>query len=147
MLETYMILLTNVIPINLIKTFLIKKRLVLPWLVWFSGFSASLWTIGSLVRFPVRGHAWVAGQVPRGHVRGNPTVMFLSLSFFLPSPLSKSKSIKSFFKTAGSLTNSIKMYIIFYPDWLGEKDTYNQYYKQLYMQIDNLDRIDKLLKR
>ena len=35
---------------------------------------------------PVRVHAWVLGQVPsRGRVRGNHTLMFLSL----PSPLSK----------------------------------------------------------
>ena len=34
----------------------------------------------------------VAGQVPsREHVRGNHTLMFLSLSFSLPSPLSKNK--------------------------------------------------------
>ena len=34
------------------------------------------------VRFPVRAHAWVAGQVPnRGHMRINHTLMFLSLSF------------------------------------------------------------------
>ena len=40
-------------------------------------------SLGSLVRFPVRAHAWFAGQVPsRGHVRGNHTSMFLSL--FLP---------------------------------------------------------------
>ena len=42
--------------------------------------------------FPVRAHAWVAGQDPSGgHVRGNHTLMFLSLSFSLPSPLSKNK--------------------------------------------------------
>ena len=34
-----------------------------PWLVWLSGLSAGLQTKGSLVRFPVRTHAWVAGQV------------------------------------------------------------------------------------
>ena len=35
-------------------------------------------------------HAWVVGQVPSGdHVRGNCTLMFLFLSFSLPSPLSK----------------------------------------------------------
>ena len=46
----------------------------------------------SLVQFPVRAHAWVVGQVPRrGHMRGNHTLMFLSLSFFLLSPLSKNK--------------------------------------------------------
>ena len=57
-----------------------------PWLVWLSGLSAGLQTKGMPVQFPVRTHAWVAGQVPsRGHVRGNHTVMFLSLPF----PLSK----------------------------------------------------------
>ena len=53
-----------------------------------SGLSASLQTKGLLVRFPVRAHSWVVGQVPIwGHVRGNHTWMFLSLSFplFLPS--------------------------------------------------------------
>ena len=35
----------------------------------------------SLVRFPVGAHARVAGQVPSaGHVTGNHTLMFLSLS-------------------------------------------------------------------
>ena len=48
-----------------------------PWLVCLSGLSI----------FPIRAHACIAGQVPsRGHVRGNRT-LFLSLSFFLPSPL------------------------------------------------------------
>ena len=37
-----------------------------PWLVWLNGLSASLWTKGSLVWFPVRAHAWVAGQTPLG---------------------------------------------------------------------------------
>ena len=70
---------------------LYKKSQILPWLVWLSGLSASLRTKGLPVQFPVRAHAWVAGQVPsRGHVRGNHTLMFLS-SFSLPSPLSKNK--------------------------------------------------------
>ena len=52
-------------------------------LVWLNGLSASLWTKDSPVQFPVRAHAWVAGQVSRGegYVRGNHTLMFLSLSF------------------------------------------------------------------
>ena len=63
-----------------------------PWLVWLSGLSTGLRTKGSLVQFPIRAHAWVAGQVPSGgHMRGNHTLMFLSLSFSLPSPLSKNK--------------------------------------------------------
>ena len=34
-----------------------------------------------------RAHAWVAGQVPsRGRTRGNHTLLFLSLSFSIPSP-------------------------------------------------------------
>ena len=35
-----------------------------PWLVWLSGLSAGLQTKGLPVRFPVRAHAWVVGQVP-----------------------------------------------------------------------------------
>ena len=45
-----------------------------------------------LVQFLVRAYAWVVGQIPSwGHVRGNHTLVFLSLSFSLPSPLSKDK--------------------------------------------------------
>ena len=55
----------------------------MPWLMWLSGLSAGLQTKGLLVQFPVRAHAWIAGQVPsRGRVRVNHTLMFLSL--FLP---------------------------------------------------------------
>ena len=36
------------------------------WLVWLSGLSMGLRTKGSPVRFPVRAHAWVVGQVPSG---------------------------------------------------------------------------------
>ena len=59
-----------------------------PWLVWLSGLSTSLRTKESPVRFPVRAHAWVADQVPhRGSGRGNHTLMFLSLTFYLsPCP-------------------------------------------------------------
>ena len=63
-------------------------------MVWLSGLSACLRIKGSLVRFPVRVHAWVAGQVPSGgRERGHHTLMFLSLSFSLPSPLSKNNKI------------------------------------------------------
>ena len=49
-------------------------------------------TKGSLVRFPVRAHAWVVGQAPhRGHVRGNHILIFLSLSFSFRSSLPKNK--------------------------------------------------------
>ena len=49
--------------------------------MWLSGLNVGLQTKGSLVRFPVRAHAWVAGQVPSmGCARGNHTWMFLSLS-------------------------------------------------------------------
>ena len=69
-----------------------KKKLNLPWLVWLSGLSTGLWTKGSWVWFPVIVHAWAVGQVcSMGHVRGNHTLMFLSLSFSFPSPLSKNK--------------------------------------------------------
>ena len=38
--------------------FLLVKKCKCPGLVWLSGLSASLKTKGSLVRFPVRAHAW-----------------------------------------------------------------------------------------
>ena len=60
--------------------------------VLFSGLSVSLQTKGLQVQFPVRAHAWVAVQVPsKGCVRGNHTLMFLSLSFSLPYPLKVNK--------------------------------------------------------
>ena len=69
------------------------KILVLPWLVWLSGLSARLQSKGSPVQFPVRAPAWVVGQVPRREcARDNHTLMmFLSLSFSFPSPLSLKK--------------------------------------------------------
>ena len=64
----------------------LKNMTMMPGLVWFSGLSAGLRTKGSPVRFPVRTHAWVVGQVPsRGCARGNHTLTFLSL-FLLPFP-------------------------------------------------------------
>ena len=69
----------------------IRKTVPL-WLVWLSGMSAGLWTKGSRVQLPIRAHTWVVGQVPsRGCTRGKHTLMFLSLSFSFPSPLSKNK--------------------------------------------------------
>ena len=63
-----------------------------PWALWLSGLSTALRTKASPVRFPVRAHAWVVGQVPsRGRARGNHTLVFLSLSVSLPSLLSKNK--------------------------------------------------------
>ena len=44
-----------------------------------------LQTKGLPVQFPVRSHAWVAGQVSSGgHMRDNHTLIFLPLSFSLP---------------------------------------------------------------
>ena len=63
-------------------------------LVWLSGLSTGLQTKGSPVQVPVRAHAWVVGQVPSwGCTRGNHTLIFLSLSFSLPSPLKINKYI------------------------------------------------------
>ena len=71
---------------------ILYRRKTESWLVWLSGLSVGLQTKGSPVRFPVRAHAWVAGLVPSwGHMRGNHTLMFLSLSFSFPAPLSKNK--------------------------------------------------------
>ena len=69
-----------------------KKVHPQPWFIWLRGLSAGLRTKGLPVQFPVRAQAWVAGQVPsRGHVRAIDevplTLMFLSLSFSLPSSL------------------------------------------------------------
>ena len=68
---------------------------------WLSGLSTSLLTNGLLVGFPVRAHAWVAGQVlNREHVRGDQSIYFShrcfspSLSSSLPLSL-KVKKIKS----------------------------------------------------
>ena len=55
--------------------------------------------------FPGRAHAWVEGQVPsRGQVRGNHTLMFLSLSFPLLEKLSNVKY--------GLITEKYLMYLI-----------------------------------
>ena len=71
-----------------------NQKLYMPWLVWLSGWSARLWTKGSPVRFLVRAHAWVVSQIPsRGCMRGNHTLMFLSLS---PWKKSKGKKKKLF---------------------------------------------------
>ena len=52
---------------------------------WFEHWIVNQRVTGS---FPVRAHAWVAGQASsRGCWRGNYTLMFLSLSFSLSSPL------------------------------------------------------------
>ena len=60
--------------------------------MWLSGLGVIPQTKGSQVQFPVRAHAWVVGQVPsRGHVRGNYTLMFLSLSL-PPFPSLKKKN-------------------------------------------------------
>ena len=49
-------------------------KTVWPWLVWLSGLGVVLQIKRSPVRFPVRTHAWVAGQVPsRGSVKDNHT--------------------------------------------------------------------------
>ena len=68
--------------------------------MWLSGLSSSLQTKGLPVRFPLRAHAWVVSQVPIwGRARDNYIVMVLSLSFSLPSLLSKNKQINiSFLK-------------------------------------------------
>ena len=42
----------------------VKTYIKLSWLVWLSELSAAQRTKGSLVQFPVRAHAWVAGQIP-----------------------------------------------------------------------------------
>ena len=60
-----------------------------PWLVWFRGLSAGLGTKRSLVHFPVRAHAWVAGQVPSWGRQRQPLDISLAQQCFFP-PLSPS---------------------------------------------------------
>ena len=73
-------------PLFLLLDIWLQYWRLAPQRVRLSGLSASLQTKGSPLWFPVRAHAWVAGQVPsRGCLRGNHTLMFLSL-FLPPSP-------------------------------------------------------------
>ena len=71
-----------------------QESLRLPWLwlcvsQWFECWAVNQRVTGSI---PSQAHAWVVGQVlSRGSARGNHTLMFLYLSFFFPSPLSKNK--------------------------------------------------------
>ena len=61
-----------------------------PWLVWLSGLSMGLRTKRSPVQFPVRAHAWIAGQVPSRNA-GEATTIDVSLPLSLLPPLSKNK--------------------------------------------------------
>ena len=57
----------------------------MPWLVWLSGLSTGLQPKGHLVRFPVRAHAWVTGQVPSGgRAKGNQSVYLSHMDVSLP---------------------------------------------------------------
>ena len=73
-----------------------KKQLALASVAqWIEHRPVSQKVAGSIL---VRAHAWAVGQVPSGgRVRVNHTLMFLSLSFSLPSPLFKNK-LKNKFK-------------------------------------------------
>ena len=58
----------------------------LPWLVWLSGLSTGCKPKCCRFDSQFRAHAWVAGQVPSGgHMRGNHTLIVLSLSPPFPS--------------------------------------------------------------
>ena len=62
----------------LVLQFFVFKKVLLPWLVWFSGSSAGLRTKWSLVLFLVRAHAWVAAASPGcGCSGGNRPPLFL----------------------------------------------------------------------
>ena len=55
-----------------------------PLLVWLSGSNAGLPGKGSLIRFQVRAHARVEGQVPNGVARERQPHIDVSPTFFLP---------------------------------------------------------------
>ena len=76
--------------------------------MWLSGLSAGPRTKGLRVQFPVRAHVCVAGQVPsRGSMKGNHILIFLSLSFSVPSPLSENKINKIFLKKKIKTMNTV----------------------------------------
>ena len=62
-----------------------KRKKLRPCLVWLSGLSAGLRTKGSLVRVPVRVHAWVASQVPSRGLHERQPHIDVSLPLFLLS--------------------------------------------------------------
>ena len=67
------------------------KKFVMPWLVRSVGWASSCKHRGSLVQFPVRAHARVAGQAPgRGCARGTQSIFLSHINVFIsPSfPLS-----------------------------------------------------------
>ena len=71
------------------------KTPIVPWLVWPSGLSASLQTERSLVRFPVKAWAWVAGQVPSwGHARGNRSMYLSHIDVTFPLSPTRPFSLK-----------------------------------------------------
>ena len=57
--------LCRLFPFNAVLETFSKYQLLQPWMVWLSGLSTALTTKGLLVRFPVRAHAWIVGQVPQ----------------------------------------------------------------------------------
>ena len=62
-----------------------EKEYVGLWLVQLSGLSAGLRTERLLVRFQVRAHVWVEGQVPGwGCARGNQSIHLSHISVSLP---------------------------------------------------------------
>ena len=104
-----------------------------------SGLSAGLWIKGSPVRFPVRAHAWVAGQVPgEGYTRGNHTLMFLSHSFSLPSPLSKNKQIRSLKKK----TKQCCQYPLVLLSW---QQFYSPLFCSLNINVDTVKQANNIL--
>ena len=109
-----------------------KPRSLGPWLMWLCGLSSGLQTERSLVPFPVRAHAWVAGQVLGWvSVRGNrsmfPLRIEVSFLLFLPPFPSLSKNINKLLKnknmSPGHLTwkalylTTRKAYLLAGPPW------------------------------
>ena len=82
-LENTLRISSGFLPVS-IDTIIIKNVHV-PWLVWLSGLSAGLQIEGLPVLFPVRAHAWVAGQGERQPIDVS---VLMSLPFFLPPFLS-----------------------------------------------------------
>ena len=75
--------------------------------MWLSWWGIILQSERSLVQFPVRAHAWVAGSVPGWGMCGKQPIVFLSLSFYVPSPSLKISKI--FLKTQNKNINSCEL--------------------------------------
>ena len=97
---------SDLVSLSLCKIHLLNKQSKL-WLVWLSGLSAGLRTKGSLVRFPLRAHAWVVGQVSHSWVLRRQPHIDVCLPLCLPPFPSLKINKQNFKKIKNEKHNSI----------------------------------------